>query len=54
MIQQIAIAKLLQNSGILALLHLNIVLNDLIPLLDELGASLLLERLERKHCHLYG
>lgn len=43
-VRQIAVAKILQCSGILSVLHLNVVLNDLIPLLSELEASLLLER----------
>ena len=39
---QVAIAKILQHSGILALFHFDVVLNDLIPLPDDVQASLLL------------
>ena len=42
MTHQVAIAKILQHSGILALFHFDVVLNDLIPLPDGVQASLLL------------
>lgn len=42
MIHQVAIAKILQHSDILALFHFNVVLNDLFPLPDGVQASFLL------------
>ena len=42
LIHQVAIAKILQHSDILALFHLNVVLNDLFPLPDGVQASFLL------------
>lgn len=42
LIHQVAIAKILQHSDILALFHFNVVLNDLFPLPDGVQASFLL------------
>ena len=42
LIHQVAIAKILQHSDILALFHFNVVLNDLFPLPEGVQASFLL------------
>jgi len=53
LIHQVATAKILQHSGILALFHFDVVLNDLIPLPDGVQASLLLTRTRRKSLIVY-
>ena len=53
LIHHVAIAKILLHSGILALFHFDVVLNDLILLPDGVQASLLLEITRMKGLMIY-